>query len=240
MITMRWTSIFAVALLATVASAQEAQAPKTQKDKLSYAMGMDLGKQLRKSAVEVDAAILSQGLRDGLAGGKTLMTDEEVHTVLAELGAELKRREFHKRRGDLDTDVEAKILATDNARKGESFLAANKTKQGVVVLPSGLQYKVLKAADGKKPTDSDTVVFQYRGTFVDGREFDSTYRTGKPVTREVKAVLPGWKEALKLMSVGSKYEFFIPPNLAYGEQGSGSTIGPNTTLIFDVELLEIK
>ncbi len=233
---MRWVLIIAVALVSMIATAQETVPPSTQKDKISYSMGVDLGKQLRKSSVDVDPAIFEQGLKDGLAGGKTLLTDEEIHKVLLDFGAEMKRKEFYKRRGDLDSDVEAKILASDNARKGDAFLAANKKKDGVVVLPSGLQYKVLKAAAGKKPTDDDTVVFHYRGTFIDGKEFDST---GKPVTRAVKSVLPGWKEALKLMPVGSKYQFFIPPNLAYGAEGA-TGIGPNATLIFEVELLEIK
>lgn len=237
---MRWVVIIAVALVSTLATAQETPVPKTKQDKISYAMGADLGKQLRKSSVEVDPSIFEKGLKDGLSGGKTLLTDEEMRTVLSELGAEMKRKEFTKRRGDVDNDVEAKLLAADNARKGDAFLAANKKKDGVVALPSGLQYKVLKAAEGKKPTDDDTVVFQYKGTFIDGKEFDSTYRTGKPVTRAVKAVLPGWKEALKLMPVGSKYQVFIPPSLAYGAEGSGTGIGPNTTLIFEVELLGIN
>ncbi len=237
---MRSVLIIAVALVSTAATAQETPVPKTKKDKISYSMGVDLGNQLRKSSVEVDPAIFEQGLKDALSGGKTLMTEEEIHKVLLDFGAEMKRKEFNRRRGDVDSDVETKLLAADNALKGNAFLAANKKKDGVVALPSGLQYKILKAAEGKKPTDDDTVVFQYKGTFIDGREFDSTYRTGKPVTRAIKAVLPGWKEALKLMPVGSKYQLFIPPSLAYGEAGSGTGIGPNTTLIFEVELLEIK
>jgi len=231
--------IFAVALVSTVAVAQQAPELKTQKDKLSYAMGIDLGRQLHKNTVELDPAIFGQGLKDGMAGAKGLMTDDQIHTVLTDLGAELKRREFARRRGDLPNEAEVKLLAADNAIKGDQYLAANKKKEGVVVLPSGLQYKVLKAATGRKPTDDDTVVFQYRGTFIDGREFDSTYTSGKPVTRVVKSVLPGWKEGLKQMSVGSKYQLVIPPGLAYGAEGSGA-IGGNATLIFEVELLEIK
>lgn len=237
---MRGMLICAVALVSTVAAAQETPELKTQKDKLSYAMGIDLGRQLHKNTVEVDPAVFNQGLKDGLSASKALLTDEQIHTVLADLGAELKHREFLRRRGDLPNEAEVKLLAADNAIKGDRFQAANKKKDGVVVLPSGLQYKVLKAAEGRKPADDDTVVFQYRGTFIDGREFDSTYTSGKPVTRVVKSVLPGWKEGLKLMSVGSKYQLFIPPGLAYGAEGSGSAIGGNATLIFEVELLEIK
>lgn len=234
---MRLGLILAVALVST---AQDTPVPKTQKDKISYAMGADLGKQLRKSSVEVDPSIFEQGLKDALSGNKTLLTDEEILKILSDLGAELKKKEFTKRRGDVDTDVEAKLLAASNAMKGNAFLAANKKKDGVVALPSGLQYKILKAAEGRKPTDGDTVVFHYKGSLIDGREFDNTYKTDKPVTRAVKSVLPGWKEALKLMPVGSKYQFVIPPELAYGATGASGGIGPNTTLLFEVELLEIK
>jgi FKBP-type peptidyl-prolyl cis-trans isomerase FklB len=131
------------------------------------------------------------------------------------------------------------MAAADNKKEGDAFLAENMKKEGVMALPSGLQYKILKAGSGKMPTDADTVECNYRGTFINGTEFDSSYRTGKPATLKVKGVIPGWQEALKLMPVGSKWQLFIPPQLAYGERGSGP-IGPNATLIFDLELLAIK
>jgi FKBP-type peptidyl-prolyl cis-trans isomerase FklB len=130
--------------------------------------------------------------------------------------------------------------AEDNKKQGNAFLAENKTKEGVVTLPSGLQYKILKAGGGKTPTDADTVECHYRGTLLNGTEFDSSHLTGKPATIKVTAVIPGWKEALKLMPVGSKWQLFIPPQLAYGERGAGHEIGPNATLLFEVELLAIK
>jgi FKBP-type peptidyl-prolyl cis-trans isomerase FklB len=130
--------------------------------------------------------------------------------------------------------------AEDNKKAGESFLAENKKKEGVVTLPSGLQYKVLKAGDGKKPTDTDTVECNYRGTHIDGTEFDSSYRTGQPATFKVAGVIPGWREALKLMPVGSKWQIFVPSQLAYGTRGKPGSVGPNAALIFEVELLAIK
>jgi FKBP-type peptidyl-prolyl cis-trans isomerase FklB len=130
--------------------------------------------------------------------------------------------------------------AEDNRKAGESFLAENKKKEGVVTLPSGLQYKVLKAGDGKKPTDADTVECHYRGTLINGTEFDSSYLTGQPATFKIAGVIPGWREALKLMPVGSKWQLFVPSQLAYGARGKGGSIGPNAALIFEVELLAIK
>ena len=235
---MRWMMVFGFAL---VAAAQDTPALKTQKERISYALGMDLGNQLRKMSVDVDPAVFGQALRDALSGGKTMLSEEQVKTAISELQAEMKRKEAARRKGTEEDDkVEAGIAAAYNKNAGEMFLAGNKKKEGVVALPSGLQYKILTEGIGRKPAEDDTVVCQYRGTLTNGTEFDSSYRNGQPVTAAVKGVIPGWREALKLMAVGSKYQLFIPPQLAFGEQGSGRGIGPNTTLVYEIELLAIK
>lgn len=211
----------------------------TQKEKISYALGMDLGNQLRKLAIDVDPALFGQALKDSLSGGKTLLTEGQVRDAVSELQAEMKRKAAAKSRGE-DGGLEDELLAGYNKKAGEAFLADNKKKDGVVTLPSGLQYRVVKPAEGRKPSDEDTVVCQYRATLLNGAEFDSSYRTGQPASVVIKNAIPGWREALKLMAVGSKFQIFIPSELAYGAQGFRSAIGPNSTLIFDVELLSIQ
>jgi FKBP-type peptidyl-prolyl cis-trans isomerase FklB len=203
---------------------------KTQKDKTSYALGMNMGTNLHKQSVEVDPAIVQQGLADGLAGGKTLMTEEEARAVLTQLQDEMRKKMAAK----------AQQAGQANKTEGDAFLAANQTKQGVVTLPSGLQYKILKEGTGPKPAATDSVVCNYRGTLINGKEFDSSYKRGEPTTFPVNAVIKGWTEALQLMPVGSKWQLFVPSNLAYGERGAGDDIGPNATLIFDVELVSIQ
>jgi FKBP-type peptidyl-prolyl cis-trans isomerase FklB len=212
----------------------------TQKEKISYALGMDLGNQLRKLAIDVDPALFGQALKDSLSGGKTLLTEGQVRDTVSELQAEMKRKAAAKARGDDDSGIEAELQAGYNKKAGEAFLAENKKKDGVVTLPSGLQYRVVKPAEGRKPSDDDTVVCQYRATLINGTEFDSSYRTGQPASVVVKNAIPGWREALKLMAVGSKFQLFIPAELAYGAQGFRGAIGPNSTLIFDVELLSVQ
>jgi FKBP-type peptidyl-prolyl cis-trans isomerase len=211
-----------------------ASALKTQKDKLSYAIGMTVGTQLgsnlKKQSVEVDSRLVSQGLSDALSGGKTLLTEEEAKASLKELENDIRKKQQAKSQGS----------AAANKSEGEAFLAANKGKAGVVALPDGLQYKILKAGIGPKPTAADSVVCNYRGTLINGKEFDSSYKRGQPATFGVSQVIKGWTEALQLMPVGSKWQIFIPPDLAYGERGTGSDIGPNVTLIFEVELVSIQ
>lgn len=203
---------------------------KTPKEKFSYALGMRMGSNLKKQDVPVDPAILERGLKDALAGGKTLLTEQEAQTAMMEVQAELRKKQ------------EAKMQAEGSANKkqGEEFLAANKSKEGVVTLPSGLEYKILKEGTGPKPTASDTVECNYRGTLIDGKEFDSSVKHGGPATFPVSGVIKGWTEALQLMPVGSKWQLFIPADLAYGDRGAGPEIGPDSTLIFDVELVSIK
>ncbi|HKM79374.1 MAG TPA: FKBP-type peptidyl-prolyl cis-trans isomerase [Candidatus Acidoferrum sp.] len=209
----------------------------TPKDKASYAIGVNIGKSLRRDSVDVDPAILSQGLKDGFGGGKTLLTDEESKAVLSALQAEMKQKQEEMRKKQEEI---AKAQGEVNKKQGADFLAENKTKEGVVTLPSGLQYKILQQGTGPKPTAKDTVVCNYRGTLVDGKEFDSSAKHGQPATFPVGQVIKGWTEALQLMPVGSKWQIFMPPDLAYGERSMGPDITPYSTLIFEVELLSIK
>jgi FKBP-type peptidyl-prolyl cis-trans isomerase len=203
---------------------------KTDKEKTSYALGMTIGKSLQKQEIDVDPAILTRAIKDTLSGGKSAMTDQEAQAALTQFQADMKK------------NMEAKMQAAgeENKKKGDAFLAANKDKEGVVTLPSGLQYKILTAGTGPKPTASDTVVCQYRGTLIDGTEFDSSYKRGQPTTFPVGQVIRGWTEALQLMPTGSKWQLFIPSDLAYGARGAGATIGPNSTLVFEVELVSIQ
>jgi len=203
---------------------------KTPKDKFSYALGMNLGASLHKQSVDVDPNMVAQGLRAALAGGKTLLTQEEAQAALMEVQNELRKKQQEK----------MQVAGEANKKEGEAFLAANKAKEGVVTLPSGLEYKILKEGNGPKPTASDSVVCNYRGTLINGTEFDSSYKSGQPATFPVNGVIKGWTEALQLMPVGSKWQLFVPSSLAYAERGAGGDIGPNATLIFEVELLSIQ
>ena len=229
--TLRTTSmVVAMALVAGAAAAQDAPALTSPKEKRSYALGVNIGTGLGKQGMDIDAALLAKGLQDALAGKKTLLTQEEVQAVLAEFQAEMQKKQA----------AAMQQAAETNKKAGEAFLAANKAKEGVVTLPSGLQYKVLKAGEGKKPAAEDTVVCHYRGTLIDGTEFDSSYSRNEPLTIPVNRIIRGWSEALQLMPVGSKWQLVIPANLAYGERGTPGPIGPNAVLIFEVELLSIK
>jgi FKBP-type peptidyl-prolyl cis-trans isomerase FklB len=209
---------------------QTAPAFKTQKEKVSYAIGMNIGANLHRQSIEVDPNIVRQGLEDAMTGGKTLLSEDEARTALGELQNDMRKKQQEKMRQ----------LGEANKKEGEAFLTANKAKDGVVTLPSGLQYKVLTSGTGPKPAASDSVVCNYRGTLIDGKEFDSSYKRGQPATFPVGGVIKGWTEALQLMPVGSKWQLFIPSDLAYGERGQGGDIGPNATLIFEVELLSIQ
>jgi FKBP-type peptidyl-prolyl cis-trans isomerase FklB len=212
------------------AAATALPALTTQKDKFSYALGMNLGASLRKQSVPVDPAILARGLKDALAGGKTALTEDQARATLTEVQTELRK----KQQEQMQAEGEA------SKKQGADFLTANKAKEGVVTLPSGLQYKVLTQGTGPKPTATDSVVCNYRGTLINGTEFDSSYKRGEPATFPVNGVIKGWTEALQLMPVGSKWQLFVPSDLAYGERSPAPEIGPNSTLIFEVELLSIQ
>jgi len=203
---------------------------KTTKEKFSYALGMNLGANFHKQSVDVDPNLVAAGIRAAMAGGKTLLTEAEAQAALAEVQSELRKKQMEK----------AQVTGEANKKEGDAFLAANKSKEGVTALPSGLQYKVLTAGTGPKPSASDSVVCNYRGTLINGKEFDSSYKRGQPATFPVSGVIKGWTEALQLMPVGSKWQLFIPSTLAYGERGAGGDIGPNATLIFEVELISIE
>ncbi len=202
---------------------------KTQKDKLSYAIGMDMGGSLKRNAIDVDIDALVKGLKDALAGGKMMMTEQEQRETLMAFQKEFQAKQQEK----------MKALAEKNKKEGEAFLAENKKKPGVKTLPSGLQYKVITEGKGASPKETDTVTVNYRGTLIDGTEFDSSYKRNEPATFPVKGVIKGWTEALQLMKEGAKWQLFVPAGLAYGERGAGGVIGPNATLIFEVELLKI-
>jgi FKBP-type peptidyl-prolyl cis-trans isomerase FklB len=203
---------------------------KTQKEKTSYAIGMEMGKGVKAQGIDVDSAILLQGLKDALTDAKPQMSEAELKQVITGLQQEMRQKQMQAE----------EAAAMENKTKGDAFLAANAKKDGVVALPDGLQYKILTAGTGKKPSESDTVLCNYKGTFLDGTEFDSSAKAGKPVPFEVKNVIPGFKEVLQLMPIGSKWQVFIPPALAYGERGAGNVIGPNSTLIFEVEVVGIQ
>jgi FKBP-type peptidyl-prolyl cis-trans isomerase len=226
----RWLAAATAALLlAGHASAQDAPKLTNQKDKVSYSIGMDIGNNLKRQSIDVDVDLLAKGVKDALAGGETLLSDEEARETLVALQKELRAKALERK----------KLDAEKNKKEGEAFLAENKTKGGVVSLPSGLQYKILRSGDGSSPKGTDTVETNYRGTLIDGTEFDSSYKRGQAAVFPVNGVIAGWTEALQLMKVGDKWQLFVPPELAYGERGAGP-IGPNSTLIFDVELLSIK
>jgi FKBP-type peptidyl-prolyl cis-trans isomerase FklB len=217
---------------ATHRSSTTAQKPlvlATEKDKQSYAVGLNVGKSLHRDDIEVDPKIVARGMEDALSGGKVLLTDDEIKIVLTQLGTEVRQKQEAKR----------VALAESNKKDGAAFLAANATKEGVVTLPSGLQYKILTAGTGPKPAATDMVVCNYKGMLLDNTEFDSSYKRGQPATFPVSGVIKGWTEALQLMPLGSKWELFIPADLAYGERAR-DPIPPNAVLVFEIELLSIK
>ena len=202
----------------------------TQKEKVSYAIGMQIGRNLSREGVDIDTAVFLRGLVDIVTGSKPLLTDDEARAVITKLQQETMAKR----------EAEMKVIGEANKKEGEKFLAENKKKEGVVTLPSGLQYKIAKQGTGPKPVATDNVVCNYRGTLINGKEFDSSYKRGQPATFPVNGVIKGWTEVLQLMPVGSKYQVWIPAELAYGSRPPSSDIGPNATLIFDIELLEIE
>jgi len=213
-----------------LAVAQDAAALKTDREKQSYAIGVEMGNNMKRQNVDLDGNLVAQGIRDALAGGKMLLTEAEVKDT----GMAFQKTLIAKQQA-------AQKAAGDKAKtEGEAFLAANAKKDGVKTLPSGLQYKVVTEGTGATPKATDSVTLHYRGRLVDGTEFDSSYSHNEPITHPVNGFIAGWTEALQLMKVGSKWEVYIPANLAYGERGAGSRIPPNAALIFEVELLGIK
>jgi FKBP-type peptidyl-prolyl cis-trans isomerase len=225
--TLQWMVLLAVGLGATPASADQDPVLRTQKERQSYALGVESGKNLERLGIDFDLNIVIRGMKDALAGNQLLLTEKEIKTHSYAVASELMRK---KTTGRLMTEQ-------DNKKKGGAFLAENKTQADVVTFSSGLQYKILKTGDGRKPTETDTVECRFRGTHIDGTEFENSGE--KTETLQVAKVIPGLREALKRMSVGSKWQLFIPPQLAYGQRGSGR-IGPYETIIFEIELVDVK
>jgi FKBP-type peptidyl-prolyl cis-trans isomerase FklB len=227
---LQWIAVLSILVLVSQVDGKEDVVLKSQKDKISYVIGMDIGSNFKKQSIAIDPDILMRGIKDSLSGAKSLLTEQEVRDVTTAFQKEMmaKQEELNKKLGE------------KNKKEGEVFLAENKKKEGVKTLPSGLQYKVIKAGTGKKPKLTDTVTTHYRGTLIDGTEFDSSFRRGQPASFPVNGVIPGWTEALQLMEEGAKWQLVVPSNLAYGDRGAGGQIGPNATLIFEVELISIQ
>ncbi|MBA3962272.1 MAG: FKBP-type peptidyl-prolyl cis-trans isomerase [Chthoniobacterales bacterium] len=225
-------SFIIIALSLAFAPFSPAQDPKLndQKEKVSYSIGLDIGGTLKRQLIDVNEELLNRGIKDGLSGGKPLLTDEQVKEVMAAFQKDMIAKQAAVK----------KASGEKNSAAGKKFLEANKAKDGVKTTASGLQYKVEKEGSGPLPKATDTVKVNYRGTTIDGKEFDSSYKRNEPATFPVNRVIKGWTEALQLMKVGSKYHLVIPSDLAYGERGAGQDIGPDSTLVFDVELLGIE
>jgi UDP-GlcNAc:undecaprenyl-phosphate/decaprenyl-phosphate GlcNAc-1-phosphate transferase len=234
---LKCATLVAAWILAVPAFAQDAAVLNTKQEKDSYAVGVDLARNLKRRGVKMESEALLRGMRDVISGQKLLMTEDDLRATLNAVQVEERQKRMLSQPG-------AAPLADDNAAKGAAFLAQNKTNQGVATLPSGLQYKILKNGTGPKPSATDTIECNFRGLFIDGNQFAGS-DPAKPGTFKLSDVVPGLREALQLMPVGSKWQVFIPPQLGYGEKGVGRSrlapgIGPNTTLIYELELLAIK
>jgi FKBP-type peptidyl-prolyl cis-trans isomerase FklB len=227
---MKWIALVVMGFGTTVAMAADVQALTTDKDKLSYSIGADLGKNFKVQGIDVTPDVLAKGMQDGINGGNLLMTEDQMKEALNKFQKDLMTKK----------NAEMNKKSEENKSKGEAYLKDNQAKPGVVVLPSGLQYKVIEAGTGTKPSKTDTVTVEYTGHLIDGTVFDSTDKTGKPATFQVSQVIPGWTEALQLMPSGSTWEVYIPSNLAYGPRSLGGPIGPNETLIFKIHLISVK
>jgi len=222
-------TILSVFFVFSICSAAEKLELKDRKDKESYSLGYQFGQSLKIQGVEINLDVYLSGIKDFLDGKQPAMTLEEIRTTISELQQKIMALR----------EKELKDLAEKNLGPSMTFLEENKKKEGIKVLPSGLQYKVLTEGSGKTPKATDSVTVNYIGTLINGTEFDNSYRRGQPVTFQANAVIPGWVEALQLMKEGSKWQLFIPPALAYGERGMGP-VPPNSTLIFEVELISVK
>jgi FKBP-type peptidyl-prolyl cis-trans isomerase FklB len=225
---MKYFVTIAVALSCSVTAFGQEKPPqlKDLKDKASYSIGLNIGFTLKRQNLDLNSDAFMAGFKDATSGKKPLLTEQEVKDTMMAFEKEMQQKQ--------------EAAGQKSAAEGEKFLAENKTKEGVKTTASGLQYKVLKEGSGAQPKANDTVTVNYRGTLIDGTEFDSSYKRGQPASFPVGGVIKGWTEALQLMKTGSKYQLFIPANLAYGERGAGRDIAPNSTLIFEVELLDVK
>lgn len=235
-------SLLILALLTTVCCAQKEPAKpkakpkqddsplKTLKERASYAIGLNIGKSIKQDDIDIDIELLAKGLADAVRGEKPLLTDAQIQETMIAFQRQVRENQLKK----------AKALADENKKKGEAFLAANKKKKGVITLKSGLQYQVIMTGNGATPKKTDVIKAHYHGTLIDGTVFDSSVERKEPLEFSVTGVIKGWTEALLKMKVGDKWRVVLPPELAYGERGSGPKIGPGTVLVFEMELLEIN
>lgn len=220
-------TILAIVLASLTLQAQEA--PKETKDKVSYSIGLSIGSNFKRQGIEINEQQFLNGIKDAVSGAKPRLSEEEMNSTMQAFQQEMMSK----------AQAKQKEAGDKNKQAGDAFMTENKKKKGVTVTKSGLQYEVVSEGKGEKPKATDTVVAHYRGTLIDGKEFDSSYKRNEPAEFPLNQVIPGWTEGLQLMSVGSKYHFVIPPELAYG-QSAPAEIGPDATLVFDVELVGIK
>lgn len=221
--------VLAAGLVAGSLSAAEMAAPKTMQEKVSYIIGVNIGRNFARDGVEISPEQVLAGMKDGLSGAKTAISSEESQQIMAAFQQQMMAKQ-----------QAAQATAGKAAKaEGDTFLAANGKKPGIKTTASGLQYQVVKAGTGKTPKPTDKVTTHYRGTLINGKQFDSSYDRGQPATFPVNGVIAGWTEALQLMKEGAKWKLFIPSDLAYGERGAGADIPPNSTLIFDIELIKV-
>lgn len=216
--------------MSTAIAATDGTVLNSDIDKLSYSIGSDLGKNFKRQGIDITPSIMAKGIQDGMSGAPLLLTEDQMKDVLSKFQKDL----MAKRTADFNKKAE------ENKAKGDAFLAQNKGKTGVVALADGLQYKIIKAGTGPKPTKDDTVTVEYTGRLINGEVFDSTDKSGKPATFKLSQVIPGWTEALQLMPEGSTWEVYVPASLAYGSRSVGGPIGPNETLIFNIHLISVK
>ncbi len=208
---------------------QDSPALKTMSDSVSYAIGLNIGKSIKSDSLDVNPAIIASGIRHAMSGDKPMLTDEQIQSTMEALQKQMMAKQA----------AAQSAASEENKSKGAAFLAENKKKEGVVELASGLQYKIIKEGKGKKPAATDKVKVHYVGTTIDGEEFDSSVKRGTPAEFKLNEVIAGWTEGLQLLPVGSKCMLYVPSNLAYGDRGASGPIKPGSTLIFEVELLDI-
>ncbi len=229
MMNFKRTMLAALVIASTQTWAADATLIKTDKDKLSYSIGASIGKNLKNESAEIDLNVMIEGIKAGLAGDKVLLSEKEVREVMNEYQTQMRKRAAAKKQ----------LAQGDNKKKGDAYLAQYKAQKGVLELPNGVLYKIIKEGTGKKPMESDMVEVNYRGTLINGTEFDAT-EPGRPANLKIPSLIAGWKQALTMMPTGSKWQIAIPSALAYGERGVGADIGPNEVLVFDLELIAIK